>query len=568
MNDLEFQSFKDAVEIENMNEQYGGRAHRLHYVSSVARRAGLCRPCRSVVKGGRAKSQPREEPGQVAPLADAIIERGSRANESAFYVPGHKRGARASTLQKQVLGETALANDATELQGLDNLQQPCGVIQEAMNLASRLWKSEHTWFLVNGATVGIQASVMATCYRGQQDCIVMARNAHMSAHNAVALAGCTPVYISPYCSNDMAHHVEPEALEEGFKEAIKRGLTPRAALVVSPTYFGVRSDIEELCRICKYYNAMLIVDEAHGAHLRFLPEGNGKDALQSGAQLVVQSTHKQLGSLTQSSMLHAQHIDTNIRFRLERMLSILQSSSPSYLLMGSLDAARAQMEDPKAITEPHQAALYLKDYFKTLQNKHKGPCLSLLDMETDSNPCTMDPWRFTVLLHDSMIPMTGWSMSNLLEQEKGIVAEMATQNSIVFACGIGTTMKCAYALTEALDWFMETHCGSNHRTSEINHQSFSNGLRAMMGASIPEMIPSSVLFGNNSVCMVPFETSHGQIAAELVCPYPPGIPIILPGDCISRDQIDYIRYVIGAGGYVTGSTDASMQHIAIIKVVN
>jgi arginine/lysine/ornithine decarboxylase len=342
-------------------------------------------------------------------------------------------------------------------------------------------------------------------------------------------------------------------------------------LVVSPTYFGVRSEIEELHRICKYYNSVLIVDEAHGAHLRFLPEGNGKDALQSGAELVVQSTHKQLGSLTQSSMLHAQHININIRFRVERMLSILQSSSPSYLLMGSLDAARAQMEDPKAIQEPHLAAMYLHDYFKTLQNKRKGPCLSLLDMTTDSNPCTMDPWRFTVMLHDSMIPMTGWSMSNLLEQEKGIVAEMATRNSVVFACGIGTTMKHAYALTEALDWFMETHCGSNHRISTadvINHRSSSNSLGSMMSASIPEMIPSSVLFGNNGVCMVPFETSQGQIAAELVCPYPPGIPIILPGDCISRDQIGYIRYVIGAGGYVTGSTDASMQRIAIVQQTN
>eukprot|EP00890_Picochlorum_soloecismus_P003156 jgi/Picsp_1/3841/NSC_01353-R1_arginine decarboxylase len=539
---------------------------------SVARRPGVWRPCRNVVKGTRAKSQSRQEPSQVAPLADAIIERGCRMNESAFHVPGHKRGARASKTQEQVLGETALANDATELQGLDNLQQPSGVIQEAMNLASRLWESEYTWFLVNGATVGIQASVMATCHRGKQDCIVMARNAHMSAHNAVALAGCTPLYVSPYCSNDMAHHVEPEALEEGFKEAIRRGLTPRAALIVSPTYFGVRSDIEALHHICQNYNSLLIVDEAHGAHLRFLPEGNGKDALQSGAELVVQSTHKQLGSLTQSSMLHAQHIDTDIKFRVERMLSILQSSSPSYLLMGSLDAARAQMEDPEVIQEPHQAATYLRACFKTIQNKYEATTsyLSLLDMTGAGNACMMDPWRFTVMLHDSMISTTGWSLSNLLEQEKGIVAEMATRNSIVFACGIGTTMKHAQALSEGFDWFMEAHHGSfeANRIStadQINHQSSNIKIHSMMGASIPEMLPSSVLFGNSRICMVPFQTSHGQIAAELVCPYPPGIPIILPGDCITGDQIEYIQYVLRAGGYITGSTDASMQQIAIVQ---
>jgi len=482
-------------------------------------------------------------------------------------VPGHKRGARASKTQERLLGEIALANDATELQGLDNLQQPSGVIEEAMKLASRLWESEYTWFLVNGATVGVQACVMAACHRGKQDCIVMARNAHMSAHNAIALAGCTPVYISPYCSNGMAHHVQPEALEEGFMEAIRRGLTPRAALVVSPTYFGVRSDIEALHKICEDYNSLLIVDEAHGAHLRFLPEGNGKDALQSGAELVVQSTHKQLGSLTQSSMLHAQNIDADIMFRVERMLSILQSSSPSYLLMGSLDAARAQMQDPEIIQEPHQAATYLHDYFKAIQNKYTAttPCLSLLDMTGAGNPCMMDPWRFTVMLHDSMISTTGWSMSTLLEQERGIVAEMATRNSIVFACGIGTTMKHAQTLREGLDWFMETHHGSFEANRILTNESNDIQIYSMMGASIPEMLPSSVLFGNNRICMVPFETSHGQIAAELVCPYPPGIPIILPGDCISRDQIDYIQHVIRAGGYITGNTDATMQQIAIVE---
>lgn len=513
------------------------------------------------------------ENGIRTPLVDALLDRSSRRHEKPFHVPGHKRGRFVSGKLCQVV---ALENDTTELEGLDNLQKPIGPIREASKLASHVWDADRTWFLVNGATVGIQAAIMALCYRGKEDGLVISRNAHQSAHNAVALCGCTPVYVTPYCEYGLAHHVEPKELERGFREALAKGVTPRAAIVVSPTYYGILSDIQKLSSICTSFNAYLIVDEAHGAHLRFIPPPWAKpDALQGGANVVIQSTHKQLGALTQSAMLHCRSISVESEQKITQILNMLQSSSPSYLLMGSLDAARAQVCRPDAAAGAQAAAEHIHDFFNrngrinVFENTKDGTRLTLLRKLHTTEAYYSDFWRCTVMLH-GMTGITGWSVANLLEQERGVVAEMSTRDCIVFAIGVGNSLEDAQALTSSLEWLI---CASGWKQAGLtcrddaqsgrddakngNKKICHEDIELIFKRSVMRMSPRDVLQSHTE--MIPFDsTSLERIAAEAICPYPPGIPIILPGECICSDHIDYIyEEVLKQGGFVTGITKKS-----------
>lgn len=491
-----------------------------------------------------------DEEIHVCPLVDAVVERGKRDFESPFHVPGHKRGSRLTDTQRSILGDAGWRNDATELDGLDNLQSPDGVILDAMEQAARLWKSDQTWFLVNGATVGIHASIMATCYRGEKDCIIMARNAHQSAHHGVVLAGCHVVYAMPECMHGMAHHMTPCSLETAFQQALDSGMNPRAALVVSPTYYGVQSDIRALLNVCKKFAAVLIVDEAHGAHLDFLPDSSSScgGSLQHGAHLVIQSTHKQLASLTQSSMLHAQSITSELKHKITTVLRMLQSSSPSYLLLSSLDAARKQMENPAAIREPHAAAMHIQEYFSTWRGCKEFE-ISLL---SSMIPSQCDPWRITIVI-ESRIPSmytTGWYISSVLEKEQGLVAEMATHNAIVFACGIGTTCAHAQHLTASLEWML------HQDNMMMQGDSALDSIGMVPVNATGQSCPRDVYHASH--VPVSIQNTEGKIAAESVTSYPPGIPILLPGDVITRQHIEYMINIETHGGSLVGPKDSTI----------
>lgn len=501
------------------------------------------------------------------PLVDAVVERGARDWESPFHVPGHKRGSRITRTQRHFLGDS-WKHDLTEIDGLDNLQSPTGAILEASRKAQKLWGSDHTWFLVNGATVGIHAAIMSTCREGSNDCLILARNAHQSAHNGVILAGCYVVYAMPECMCGMAHHMTPLALEKAFKRAKSSGMNPKAALVVSPTYYGVQSDIEALRQVCNEYNALLIVDEAHGAHLDFLPNASG--SLQHGAHLVIQSTHKQLSSLTQSSMLHARNISTELENMIAAVLRMLQSSSPSYLLLSSLDASRQQMEDPESIEEPNAASMYIHDYFASrrgcLRSQDKQHEIVLLSSMLPPN-VRCDPWRITIVLQsrDPSIACTGWSLASILEKKKGVVAEMATQNSVVFACGIGTTRAHANKLISSLQWLLQENVISSLATKVDVTQNIDYYKSLMTVNESVQGIPSrprDIFFAPHVPVLL--QEAGGKLVAETVTSYPPGIPILLPGDMITSEHIDYIRGLQDNGGSLIGPTDPTCSTILVM----
>jgi arginine decarboxylase len=523
--------------------------------------------------------------------------------------------------------------DLTELSGLDNLHAPEGVIDAAQKLAAQAWGADQTYFLVNGSTVGVLAAVLATC-SGPQDALIIARNAHMSAFNAAALAGCTPFYAAPVENHGIAHHVTPESLEEALSIAKRAGRRPRAALIVSPTYFGVVSDITHLSSICHKYGAVLIVDEAHGAHLRFVKQE--LSALSRGADVAIQSTHKTLGALTQGAMLHVRgrRVDSG---KLARCLQMLQSSSPSYLIMASLDAARAQALDFHLVQRASAAAQHIQQWFtaatEAARTSSPSRSISLRLLPTvlsrnkrmhdgsqrsasasNASCAGFDPWRFSILLEKgtdatSAQPMpSGWAVASVLERHRGVVVELATYNCIVCAVGIGTTKEHAEKLIEGLEWLC-SHEGCQAALALMSNDgdvpdSGDRNARSLLGeeqgqgliprrndatpavcsdasqtsavgvAALPEdgcavlpviaMTPAEALRAKTEA--VTFTDAAGRVSAELLCPYPPGVPLVLPGEVIDAEILDKLCGVVNAGGKVVGPVDGTLSTLRVCCV--
>ena len=270
------------------------------------------------------------------PLLDAIISNAKRPH-TAFYTPGHKQGKGISSKLTEYFGKSIFTADLTELTELDCLFAPEGVIKQAQQLAADAFGSSQTWFLVNGSTCGIEAAILATC--NNNDKIILPRNVHSSVISGLILSGAIPIFINPeYDTNlNIAHSITAESISK----ALRKHPDTKAVMMVYPTYYGVCGDIKTIAEQTSKYNIPLIVDEAHGSHFAFHSE-LPVSALSAGADLTVQSIHKTIGAMTQASMLHIQGERININ-RLNKALQLTQSTSPSYVLLASLDAARQQI---------------------------------------------------------------------------------------------------------------------------------------------------------------------------------------------------------------------------------
>jgi len=505
-------------------------------------------------EGSGAPPPPAATSSTRAPLLDAMRERGGRRTEVPLHVPGHKRGEGAHPALVQLLGADVLRHDLTELEGLDFLAYPNGPIMEAQELAAQTFGAEATWFLVNGTTVGIQAAVMATCGPGSH--LILSRNCHQSAHAALVLSGASPIYaaspVSATCG--VAATMTPRALSAALERAAALGQRVGAVLVVSPTYYGVCADVEALARVCHGRGVPLLVDEAHGAHLSLhpsLPVG----AMQQGADIAIQSTHKVLGSMTQSSMLHAQG-DRVCRAQLSAALRTLQSSSPSYILMASLDAARLQVAEAGGLSGAVAAAEFLRKGLAEL------PGIRLLedDAEHLAGMAGTDPLRFTVDVQQ--LGMSGYHAAGVLEEQHGVVAELSTPQVVVFALGVGSSVSHASSLLAALGALAEGAAHSN--TAAAGGGAAVEGIAAQMAAlGEPDVVlsPRDAFFRRKR--RVSMEEGAGEVCGELLCPYPPGIPLLFPGERISGAALALLAEVQRQGGRVVGASDPQLRSVLV-----
>ncbi|MBW4540976.1 MAG: aminotransferase class I/II-fold pyridoxal phosphate-dependent enzyme [Myxacorys chilensis ATA2-1-KO14] len=498
-------------------------------------------------------------PNVRLPLLEALTACSLKSHAS-FYAPGHKRGIGSAIALTHLLGSQVFQADLPELPELDNLFAPQGVIAEAQALAAQTFGAERTWFLANGSTCGIMAAILATCAPGEK--IILPRNVHQSAIAALILSGAIPVFVHPEYDPilDLAHSITPETVAA----TLKQHPDAKAVLMVYPTYFGVCGDIAAIADLVHQYNLPLIVDEAHGAHFAFhadLP----MSALQAGADLTVQSTHKTLSALTQASMLHVQG-DRIDRDRVSQSLQLVQSTSPSYLLLASLDAARGQMA-----TEGQE----LMDQTLRLANEARSrlqaiPKLATLNPEqaTTSGFYALDRTRLTVTV--SNLGIDGFTADEILHQQLGVTAELPSLRHVTFIFSLGNTKADVDRLIAA--W--ETLAADRLAKGVGNVLSGAVGV-SMGGGELlngtQAMSPREAFFARSEMISIDQAGNFSdfgnanRISAELVCPYPPGIPILMPGEYITQDALNVLQYVLKSGGFITGCTDPTLKMLRVVQ---
>jgi arginine/lysine/ornithine decarboxylase len=459
-----------------------------------------------------------------------------------FYAPGHKQGYGMNQILTNSWGENIFKADLPELPDLDNLFAPDSFIKDAQELASQAFGAEKTWFLINGSTSGIIASILAVCNPG--DKIILPRNIHQSAIFGLILSGAIPIFINPEYNPyfDLFYCLTPQAIEATLEQ---HGET-KAVLIIYPTYQGICGDLKAIAELTHKYNIPLLVDEAHGAHFNFHPD-LPPSALSLGADLSVQSTHKVLGAMTQASMLHiqGQRIDPH---RVSKALQLVQSSSPSYLLLASLDAARQQIATQGYALLDHTLQL-AKEARTKLSNLNK---LSVLELNNSTPSLTrLDTTRLTVNV--SQLGLTGYEADQIFDQDLAVTPELPSLTSLTFIISIGNTQADIDSLIKAF--------AQLQRDQKRDHR-FELDIVLFQDSYVASISPRDAFFAIPKT--IPIENSIGYLSAETICPYPPGIPILMPGEVITPEALQYLQQVINLGYPVTGNSDRNFKTIQVI----
>jgi arginine decarboxylase len=401
-------------------------------------------------------------------------------------------------------------------------------VKRAESLAAAFYGAENTRFLTNGSTQGIHSLIMTACQPG--DKILLPRNVHRSVLGGLILSGAVPVFVKPYYDEEMG------LLRQIEEDAIHRALTQnpdcRAVLVVSPNYHGVAADLSRLAELCHARRIPLLVDEAHGPHFGIhtdLPAS----ALQCGADGVVQSTHKLIGALTQSSMVHIQGNILDAQ-RFADVVDLLRPQVTSLILLASLDGARRQMAlEGKALLSE---AVSLAEQARSQINRIEGlKCFSSEEM----SGAAFDPTKLTV--HVSGMGITGPEGEQYLRRQEQIQAEYADFHNILFLITIADTPKTVDQLIAALIAMSQT---IREEKTECEHL-------PLPEESWERVIPLSDAFYAESQ-VIPLVKSEGQVSHSVLCPYPPGIPVVYPGERLTRSGVEYLLEVWRRGIPVLG----------------
>ena len=472
------------------------------------------------------------------PLADRL-RTSAQSKNIPFHTPGHHKGQGIDSELKVWWGEAIFQADLPELPELDNLFAPNGVIAESETLAARAWGSDRTFFLTNGSTAGVIASILAVCNPG--DSVLVPRNVHRSVISGLILSGANPVFMMPEYDERLgiAHGITVNTIANHLIHNPKI----KAVLIVNPTYYGVCSDVVRIANLVHQHNLPLIVDEAHGAHFQFHP-ALPTASLTAGADIVIQSTHKTLSALTQASMLQMKG-DRICTDRLAKSLQLVQSTSPSYLLLASLDVARMQMTT--------QGEILLGNAIDRVQRVrsqiNKIPNITILEFTNSPGFHELDPLRLTVLISG----MDGFTADEILHKELGITCELPGFQSLTFIFTHGTTNADCDRLLTGLQQLSDRILES--RNTYCNYELFTE---------IPTIVlsPRDAFFAKSKLVKV--NDAIGLISADLICPYPPGIPIIMPGERITANAIVYLQQIVIAGGQLIGCDDTNFQIMRVI----
>lgn len=462
----------------------------------------------------------------------------------SLHMPGHKKGAVFRKAGLKFPGEELLAVDATEVAGIDNLHCPESTVLEAQRLAAEAFGADYTFFLVNGTTAGIYSMIMASADPG--DKVIIPRNCHRSVYGAVILGRLVPVYIDPEMDFELgtAMGIKPDKLEyilEKHKDA-------KAVVITNPTYYGVCSDLKKIADIVHQRGMLLLVDEAHGSHFCF-HEKLPVSAIAAGADMAAQSIHKTLPAMTQGSMLQvkAGRIDVE---RLKLFLQLSQTTSPSHILLASLDSARYIMKKmgKKLLEDTIAWSNWARNEINNISGLY---CLSS-DRIGSYGVADLDPTRITVNFGAAGI--SGTKAEIILRKNFKIQVEMSDLYNIVAITTIGNSKSDYERLVDALKSIACTE--EKERAAVKAPPAFSK---------LPELclMPWEAVYCKKE--QVEFEKSIGRICGEMVIPYPPGIPVLMPGERVTAEIYEYLKLCLEQGIKINGASDARLEKLWVIR---
>lgn len=476
------------------------------------------------------------------PLFDAMVSL-AEARKVSFHTPGHKSGKGIATRFVKYVGHKIFSIDLTTLDEVDSLQKPVGVIKEAQELAAMAYGADRSFFLVNGTSVGNHAMVMTACGPGSG--ILMARNCHKSVVAGTILAGATPHYIHP--DVDSTLKMTMNVSFDSVRAAVEAHPWIKTLFITSPNYYGICADLASIIPFAHERGMAVLVDEAHGPHLGFHPE-LPPSALSMGADMCVQSTHKIIGGMTQASMMHAKagRVDVGT---LAGVLKFVQTTSPSYILMASLDLARMQMatEGEKLLEKALGLARDARERINAL------PGLFCIGREAVMERGLGGLDETKLAINVGGLGMSGYAVSQMLNVEYGIQVEMSDPFHVLVIVSIGDRNEDLDLLVGALE--------------DISAKSLPTHGRSAAGMMLPRfnivhgLTPREAFFAAHEY--VPVEGSAGRLSSEIVTVYPPGIPLLVPGEVITDEVISYLTGVSGLGGFVDGLSEDG--RIGVVK---
>lgn len=477
-----------------------------------------------------------------APIYEAL-QRFKKMRIVPFDVPGHKRG-RGNAELTEFLGQSCLDVDVNSMKPLDNLCHPVSVIREAESLTAEAFGAENAFFMVGGTTSSVQSMIMYACKSG--DKIILPRNVHRSAINALILCDAIPVYVNPDVNTDLGISLGMSVSE--VQKAIKENPDAKAVLVNNPTYYGVCSDLKKITELAHENGMLCLVDEAHGTHFYF-----GDDfpltAMGAGADISSVSMHKSGGSLTQSSfLLMGKNINSDY---MRQIVNLTQTTSASYLLLTSLDISRKRL----ALNgrDIFSKAVKMAEYARAEINSIGGYYAFSKELINGDSIYDFDVSKLSV--HTLSVGLAGIEVYDILRDEYDIQIEFGDLGNILAYLSIGDRKQDIERLISALSEIRRRF--GRAKTGEMLTQEYINPIvaRSPRKAFYAEKIPLEL------------DKTVGRICSEFVMCYPPGIPILAPGELITEDIIRYIKYAKEKGCSMTGTEDINIERLNVLKGV-
>ncbi len=473
-----------------------------------------------------------------APIYEALQEM-RRMRLVPFDVPGHKRG-RGNPELTSLLGERCVGLDVNSMKCLDNLCHPVSVIRDAEQLAAEAFGAAWAFLMVGGTTSAVQSMILCVAKRGEK--IILPRNVHRSVMTAMVLNGAVPVYVDPECDDDLG--ISLGMRTEAVRRAVAENPDAKAILVNNPTYYGICSDLAEIVRIAHGAGMLCIADEAHGTHFYF-GEGMPVSAMKAGADMAAVSMHKSGGSLTQSSMLLIGSAMQEGYVR--QIINLTQTTSASYLLLSSLDISRRNLalRGRESFSSVVELARYARseineigDYYAFGRELVNGDSIFDFD-ETKLSVNTLD------------VGLAGIEVYDLLRDEYDIQIEFGDLGNILAYLSIGDRERDIERLVSALSEIRRLYKKSK---AGLMKQEYIEPIVAMS--------PQDAFYAEKT--SLPLRQTEGRVCSEFVMCYPPGIPILAPGERITRRILDYIEYAKAKGCQMTGPEDAKIERLNVI----